>query len=68
MTKATKSHCTEKVQEERTQCSTDLRNRLEDHTGEADGQFNGFHIGELQQQGLVLGCVAQVSIGLCEES
>lgn len=67
-TAKTKRHCTKKEQEERTQHPTDLGNRLEDHTGKADGQFNGFHIGELQQQGLVLGCVAQVSISLCEES
>lgn len=55
------------TREKHTQCATDLRNRLEDHTGEADGQFDGFHIGELQQQGFVLGSIAQGSISLCEK-
>lgn len=63
----TKGHCDQKGREKHTQCSTDLRNRLEDHTGEADGQFDGFHIGELQQQGFVLGSIAQGSISLCEK-
>lgn len=49
-----------------TEYLTDLRHRLEDHAGEADGHFDGFHVGELQQQGFVLGCVAQFSVSLCE--
>lgn len=49
-----------------TEYLTDLRHCLEDHAGEADGHFDGFHVGELQQQGFVLGCVAQFSVSLCE--
>lgn len=49
-----------------TEYSTDLRHRLEDHAGEADGHFDGFHVGELQQQGFVLGRVAQLGVGLRE--
>lgn len=53
-----------KTGKKRTQYSTDLRYRLEDHAGEADGDLDGFHVGELQQQGFVLGCVAQMGISL----
>lgn len=50
-----------------TEYSTDLCHGLEDHAGEADSHFDGFHIGKQQQQGFVLGCVAQESIRLCSK-
>lgn len=54
----TEGYCNQRGQEKLTECLTDLRHCLEDHTGEADSHFDGFHIGELQQQRFVLGCVA----------
>lgn len=47
-----------------TEYPADLCYCLEDHTGKTDGHFDGFHIGKLQQQKFVLGCVQQVSIRL----
>lgn len=52
---------------QRTQYSTDLCHRFEDHTGEADGYLDGLHVGQLQQQGLVLRSVAQMGVSLQEE-
>lgn len=54
----------EKGRRELTEHLTDLRHRLEDHAGEADGHLDGFHVGELQQQRFVLGGVPQVSVRL----
>lgn len=48
-----------------TEYSTDVCHCLEDHTGETGGHFDIFHIGKLQQQRFVLGCVEQISISLC---
>lgn len=53
--------------EKLTERSTDVCHRLEDHVGEADRHLDGFHVGELQQQGFVLRCVVQVSISLCDQ-
>ena len=58
-------HCNQVEQETLTEYLTDLCHCFEDDTGEADSHFDGFHIVELQQQGFVLGCVAQVSVRLC---
>lgn len=50
-----------------TQYSTDLRHRFEDHAGEADGYLDGLHVGQLQQQRLVLRSVAQMGVSLRQE-
>ena len=50
--------------EKLTEHSTDLSHCLEDHAGEADSHYDGLHVGKQQQQGFVLGCVAQESIRL----
>lgn len=70
ITKAARAegHCNQVGQETLTEYLTDLCHRFEDNTGEADSHSDGFHIGELQQQGFVLGCVAQVSICLCSKT
>lgn len=49
-----------------TEYSTNVCHCLEDHTGETDRNFDSFHIGKLQQQRFVLGCVEQISISLCK--
>ena len=70
ITKAARAegHCNQIQQETLTEYLTDLCHRLEDDAGEADSHFDGFHIGELYQQGFVLGCVAQVSVRLCSKT